>query len=398
MPALRSSDGGKSCGTAAIAAALVLCVLIIGGNTWAVMSATVFRLTKQWLLRSCAAACLPERGCVAVSWSPPGARNAGQCIGWKDLKAVPAGNRPVFSVPLRDGLLLGNVTTGVYKDEFRPYLASVALVTASNQAYSGMLHNWQCWASKHGLQWNVLAFDRHTRAVAGPNALMLPEFDNAHFTQASNFREKNFNKMSCGKLHGVYELLRRGVSVLFSDPDNVFVRDPIPKNGELANLIADARVEYVYSLNGVQPRPRAAQCPVNPRSARLPGTGDGNTGFYFVRATPFMAAVFETVLHSCKARPKVDDQTVFWDVWLRNVPFAGHCDHGTFHGNSTKWCCLSPERYATGVATYETAADFAPVLTYHANFAIGKAQKFQKLQALPVGNLCTSRKNARAPT
>ena len=346
----------------------------------------VFEIKNKWLLQSCVHACTTAFNCKGITWIPPGTYGAGRCIGCKDMILSKAKNHFSFNVPIKvvDSTMKGKIQTGVYEQTYRPELMSVALVTASNIAYRHMLQNWECWAAKHHLQWNVLVFDAEMEALAGPNALMLPEFSNSNYSKPSKFREQAFNKMSCAKLQGVLELLKQRISVVFSDPDNIFVRDPFNEDGDFAALLADARVEYVYSLNGVVGEGKKNGCPVNPTSTSLPGTGDGNTGFYFARATPTMIDIFETTLFSCKVRPTVDDQTVFWDVWKQVMPFTGHCDGNVFRGNTTKWCCLSPNHYATGRSSYASYAEFSPVKTYHANFAIGMAQKFDKLKALPI--------------
>ena len=294
------------------------------------------------------------------------------------------------------------IDTGLYAEagRARPEFANVALVTSANWAYRGMLGNWECWAMRHGLRWNVMALDRKMHLALGDRSFLPPSVRQSELSGEYTFRSLEFNKVSCAKVEGVLSLLKKNISVVFSDPDNLLLQDPFRVGEELGDLIANGQSDYIYTINSGR-HERNATKRACPRGTNGSWAGEGNTGFYFAKATPGIIRLFKAVLDMCRSNPEIDDQTNFWDAFALMIKGAdhktAHCDRNLESTpttvsypartaqNTLRWCCLSKQSYATGT-TYTDAADFAldRVIAYHANFVTGIKGKLTKMKNLPI--------------
>ena len=127
----------------------------------------------------------------------------------------------------------------------------VVIVTSSNYEYRDLLYNWECHARRHGLKWVVVAMDQLIHEELGPERSILAEGINIT-EHASKFRSDDFNKIVCGKFRAVLDILEAGHEVLFSDPDNVLLMDPLRDGGfgGVGGMIVSNQFDLLYSVNG----------------------------------------------------------------------------------------------------------------------------------------------------
>jgi len=306
-------------------------------------------------------------------------------------RSKPVAPRQVAAARERDDAALVARKTGVYREAQRR-LPNVLLVTASNSDYRLLLLNWECAASRLDLQWLLIAMDQRLIEERAGDALPLPgrqTVPSAGSAGAHQFRSRAFNAISCTKLTVVRHLLHKyGVDVVFSDPDNVFVRDPFAES--LGGLIQQ-RLDYVYADNEQVRLPRTANC--------LRGRfSEGNTGFYFAsaRKREGMLGLFDDALRRCQSQPQLDDQAHFWAA----VPALSttvsrrstgafrrlqHCDYGrgvlgfqATANDTLALCCLDPATHVPGTAVRYALHE---IVTYHANYVAGGARnKITKLR------------------
>mmetsp|Transcript_60320 Transcript_60320/g.186735 ORF Transcript_60320/g.186735 Transcript_60320/m.186735 type:complete len:356 (+) Transcript_60320:68-1135(+) len=276
---------------------------------------------------------------------------------------------------------------GLYTDKSaHPEFANAILVTASNIAYSEMLRNWRCHADKLGLDYIVIALDPALLAESGVDRTMLIEGN--YFPEAAKFRKGHFNELSCAKLRIVKDImLTTGLDVIFSDPDNVFGRDPFGEGVSLGDKIRSRKYQYIYQQNhGRRNLPNSSDLGAE--------VSEGNTGFYYVAGTAKawgVQALFQAGLDECARRQNIDDQTNFWQA-LKTVRQG---DARKVYGNESfacadlcgkgktcaaadedvlSYCEMDPWNHATG---WDVRFWNGPqqIVTYHANFVGGGMDK-----------------------
>jgi hypothetical protein len=281
---------------------------------------------------------------------------------------------------------------------------NVVLVTASNWAYRDMLANWECAAASLGLQWIVIALDQRIFDHLGPERAILTS--QQQISGVQSVLTDGFNVLTCNKLWAVRELLLNGADVVFSDPDNVFVKDPFRPGEELGGMMRRG-FDYVYSANihssllwpsDVMAMRQYSNPALSKRGWRgadrrlmLCSTGDmeeeGNTGLHYIRAAAKgTISLFETALDGCNKHPELDDQTNFW-VALHAMN-TSHCTKKYMEDGSVDVsvkqshrhitvCCLDPRTYVAGG---RVVRDNPSIVAYHANWISGKAPKIKKLK------------------
>lgn len=300
---------------------------------------------------------------------------------------------------------------GVYKDssqheEFRNTVVLVAL----NYGYYDFLQNWEFLADKLDLKWAVVAMDDTLYEKLGSERAVRAQVNVS--TESSSFREHNFNQISCNKMRVVLNIMMAcQVDVVFSDVDNVFLKDPFQH--EFGRLIASKQFDYIYQPNEWQNDARE-----HPHAYESFQTGElpweANTGFYYLnRHCTFIQTIIRRVLDRC-SRPYnwIDDQTLFWKEFHSVVgprlferspeQKVQHCRGRTteemlararvgtvqpMRGPApVRLCCMDPFYHPTGSEKSFPILNSEEVITYHANFAIGKEWKREKLRRiLPTG-------------
>lgn len=295
--------------------------------------------------------------------------------------------------------------TGVYVDQKPEWTQQTVLVTASNWHYRRMLFNWQCHAARYGLDYIVISMDPKIHKLLGDDRSTLIK-GNYVEAAAGNFRSPDFNTITCNKLLAVHDILMTGRDVVFSDPDNVLVKDPFKDTGfgSLGEMVKSNMYDLIYSLNYVGGVEKAAaerrllmegQIPFySIRNRRTMG----NTGFYWMRSTPGNIALLNETIYQCIEKRNLDDQTLLWEVVLREIykrnyeaPHyfgAHHCTKAEWEAKKSqvlvsdgerapmRFCNLDLDKYVTG-----RNVTWPGLVTYHSNFATGYEEKLHKLVA-----------------
>ena len=139
---------------------------------------------------------------------------------------------------------------GIYIDPNKQsgYEKSV-FVTACNLGYLNHLHNLKCFMDKLRYKFLVISMETQVHEYITQKTQMVSYLMNAgKFGEAAGtsagFRDKHFNLITAKKIESVYEILRRGYDVIFSDLDVALLDD-------FVSLLHLPGVDYVHSVNAV---------------------------------------------------------------------------------------------------------------------------------------------------
>lgn len=193
-----------------------------------------------------------------------------------------------------------SATSKMQDDGFR----NVLLLTAANHQFQYYLQNWQIIAGELGLQWVVLSLDKQVYELLGREGILLPEEHQVEM--AGKFGTSSYIKLVCNKIRVVLNLLHAcNVDILFSDVDNVFLKDPFQHH--LGSMIASGYYDYIYQTNDdwtVQP---AQHTCVSEGVSVL----EGNSGFHYLRPTDNVKNLLNETLRRCsETNNTFDDQTL----------------------------------------------------------------------------------------
>mmetsp|Transcript_16715 Transcript_16715/g.27730 ORF Transcript_16715/g.27730 Transcript_16715/m.27730 type:complete len:368 (-) Transcript_16715:44-1147(-) len=281
-----------------------------------------------------------------------------------------------------------NEKKGIYADSSKQAgFQDTVLLTASNHQFITFYDNWKFLADGHGLQHVLLSLDQatHDKKDTG-NSILLPS--NHQVATAGFFRSSSYNTLVCNKIRMVLEILDTcNVNVIFSDSDNVFIKDPFQH--DLGDMIKSDKIDYIYQTNGGWTE--------TAREHRCTKEGsfdnEGNTGFHFMKPTAQMKELLQGTLDDCDAEGnEIDDQSLLWGRLkpaVQNGTAWEHCPaydgvNGTSFeqlGDTTKGriCCLDPHFYPTGQREPKDK-DKADLVSLHANFVpVTAAGKIAKL-------------------
>lgn len=284
---------------------------------------------------------------------------------------------------------------GLYQNKtVFPELAEIVLATGANRAYLGMLNNWQNYAKSLGLDWIVVVMEQDALKYVNPDRAITFHGRQIHGEQL--FRSNGFNVISCNKLLSVFQIFQQtGLSVVWSDPDNVFRKDPFLPSTGLGNMMRTGAYHFLYQQNFChRPAPSDFHKLVK----------EANTGFYWVNAKRDLLStslLFQDALQRCQADPKVDDQTHFWNALVsirqghafkhdpRAFEFARLCGKTVVHKTTNHmvfdYCDLDPFEFVTGWKPSKAMHE-KRLITYHANCVVGTALKIQKLKDVDLWN------------
>ena len=187
----------------------------------------------------------------------------------------------------------------------RPELRNVVIVTATNAAYKTHLQNFACWLNELAMKALLFSLDSEMQKYAvkmvqkDPKAPTFYSYEWATgISSTADWRTPEFHVITTAKLEVVLAMLRLQYDVLFVDPDVALMRDPFP-------YLLWQNVDMAYSRNALCPSSDVFDV------FKAYYVDEGNTGFYFVRASNstinlFHLAIAETVLYT------EDEQTIFW--------------------------------------------------------------------------------------
>jgi hypothetical protein len=175
---------------------------------------------------------------------------------------------------------------GVYTNPSkRDGFHDTVILTASNHQFITFYENWKILAEGHGLQHILMSMDQATHDKVGEDqSILLPS--NHQVESAGGFRTASYNTLVCNKIRMVLEILDTcNVNVVFSDVDNVLIKDPFQH--DLGEMIKSDKIDYIYQSNdGWTENAREAKCTNNGEVVY-----EGNTGFHFMKPTPHIVVV-----------------------------------------------------------------------------------------------------------
>lgn len=272
----------------------------------------------------------------------------------------------------------------------------IVLITAANNGYYDMLKNWEFLASGHGLQWVIAALDQEIYDRLGPSR-SFPTDSSFAIPNMTSWRETAFNKITCNKLRMVLRILEDcDLDVVFSDPDNVFLKNPF--GHDMGELIRSGDFDYIYEINSAvstTPRSYIEKGEVSIDGERFEVT-EGNTGFHYLsRKSSWLKNLIKITLEQCASPDnQLDDQVLFWNLLRQNVPFrlcneskvgASWVHHNVPKRNPDGYkdilsiCYLDPYYYKVGREA-PIPQNQQDMVVFHANYVMGKPNKIKSLR------------------
>ena len=192
-------------------------------------------------------------------------------------------------------------------------------------------------------------------------------------SEAGMFGEEKFHRLLCLKLLPVINLLKKGVNVLFTDADIVWLRDPTP--------FLRWDLDLTISIGGCQ-----AYLPDN-LELSLSDDVSMCTGFYFVQAKISMIDMFSRTHQACMSGhlpdqkwqgAQVDDQTAMNSVVDDDQVFGSFSGAQKYHYGFFDGC-----RFANGCVYFKHVCKgmegYNEEVIVHANFLVGKKEKIHNL-------------------
>jgi len=266
---------------------------------------------------------------------------------------------------------------GIYKDKAaHPEFASTVLVTATNSAYKKFFKNWECVAEKHGLDFAVVANDDESVSQIGTDRV-IPVVGHK-VSEMVGWGNIKLDYVGRNKMMTIVQLITlTGLDVVFTDCDNVFLRDPFAPGASLGDLIRSQQYNYIYQPE-LHARPKEGY--------KSPGDG-GNTGFFYAQGSKKpqkVAALFQAVVDRVDSHIENGkggaDQPIFWQVFnemlkkkdgtslFKCVKLCGKkASCQTEDADTLDYCGLDPFVHPTGWEDIEKWKD--TVITYHSNYA-----------------------------
>lgn len=278
-------------------------------------------------------------------------------------------------------------------------LQNTVLVTAANSGFADFYMNWAAKSRRLGLKWILIAMDENMLAQEEERRVILLQGHKDINMAATSFRERDYNVLVCSKLRIVASIvLSAQVNVVFSDVDNVFIKDPFVSDSSLGAGMRSAKYDYMYQYNDKDQSKWMAS-----------SVESGNTGFYYLRANSnkrnALLALYQAALLKCSERPELDDQQLFWEHiheiragtaytnWVKNrslrlmwkEPFKTvvHCPSEEVQDSFTLAICpLNAYEFPVGCHS-----DLNSSAAFHANWLHGNVEKRDKLRALELWEL-----------
>ena len=170
--------------------------------------------------------------------------------------------------------------SGMFKESAPYHRANQTVIMAvANHGFLDMLGNFHCFTQRLNLKVLIISLDNRTHELDGKLSNFHSYLWKSESIQsaAASYRTRQFNIISVFKLYAVKISMELGFDVIFTDPDVVVVRDPIP-------YMIYQPMDFIYSAD--------AHCWLEYDMM----TREGNTGLYFVRSHPTLIYIFDKVI------------------------------------------------------------------------------------------------------
>jgi len=271
----------------------------------------------------------------------------------------------------------------------------IVLITAANIGYYDMLKNWEYLSYVRGLTWAVAALDQEIYKRLGPDQSFATDASFA-IPNVTAWRKRKFNILTCNKLRMVLRIMEDcDLDVVFSDPDNVFLKNPFVH--DFGELIQSGDYDYIYEINSaVSDTPSTYIEKGEVLDGKRFEVAEGNTGFHYLsRKSPWLKNLIKITLEQCASPDnELDDQVLFWNFLRQNMPFR-ICNESkvgsswVYHNVPKKnvnidqdilsICFLDPYYYKVGREA-PLSQNQREMVVFHANYVMGKQNKIQSLK------------------
>eukprot|EP01065_Artemidia_motanka_P046972 TRINITY_DN7239_c2_g1_i1.p1 TRINITY_DN7239_c2_g1~~TRINITY_DN7239_c2_g1_i1.p1 ORF type:complete len:408 (+),score=116.82 TRINITY_DN7239_c2_g1_i1:116-1339(+) len=274
---------------------------------------------------------------------------------------------------------------GVYVNKARnPRLRNVVMVTMANWGFRNFFFNWECYARQLGFDYIVLSMDSKLHKHLGDDRSLL--MDDMQGKQ--EWGSEAYFDLGCHKLEAIQILLDLGADVLFTDPDNVFLRDPQRTLKELTDGFYDAMFQADHPACADR-----AGCPImeHLKSGKLI-----NGGFYFYSSkrkdqmSDFLSQAVQLCLKKPRSKMCCDDQQAVNKAVELMIQGTGSASSGfrrkpVFCGNQNgdgnvteglQYCIFDPAEHPAGRHTVEQRR----VNSLHANWILKAENKIKHLR------------------
>jgi hypothetical protein len=234
------------------------------------------------------------------------------------------------------------------------------IISLGNYGYRYLVLNWIISLKRAGYdKFLVFCFDKSivnflTEQGYKDNAVLIPRnwLDYNISEEASEWTKKEYNYMAQSKVNVLYNLLTRKYSLLYSDPDTVWLsRHIIPHiNFNLCHSFA----EILFSQDQIN------------------NVLHFNTGFFYAKPTEFVISLFKKLIESQQTNPNgAIDQLYLHDMLMKT------------RFNDSRIEALDSLLYPSGQVYFNlnlnANMEIKPMII-HANYRVGKKSKINTLK------------------
>jgi len=179
---------------------------------------------------------------------------------------------------------------------------------------------------------------------------------------SGQWQSKNFNKICMAKVDNARKFLKEGYTVLYSDLDVVFLKDPLPY---LLPMLKEKDILFQYSAKG------------NPASYNpSPPTRKVCMGFFVAKPTPLNIDLFDTsenvdldtlpLNHPCR---KDQSDQGYTQAKIRQIKKYKQLNQGI----------LPPPLFPNGINWFNNHRDFDPYII-HYNYIVKQSEKIERMK------------------
>lgn len=239
-----------------------------------------------------------------------------------------------------------------------PSVAGVTIVTFASSGWSNLLNNWICSLKKVGLDEAVyiIAFGEDVCRSLGPKVACTSVEDTP---PAARYGEKGYQKMLEIRTREILHLLNCGHTILVTDADVVFLKDPLPRLSLLGKY-----KDILFQGDSVDHEFADSLIPYVVNYACL--------GFMYLKPTPGTIALWEGVYNYQKKFYWNDQAAV--NVCLRHPSLV----------LSVKWSVLDYWQFPNGIQFFKRKSSIENAFIVHTNFIMGDVNKAAEMMAANV--------------
>ena len=240
-----------------------------------------------------------------------------------------------------------------------PSVAGVTIVTFASSGWSNLLNNWLCSLKRVGLDEAVyiIAFGDGVCPSLSSSKVACKSVENA--PPAARYGEQGYQKILQIRTREILHLLDCGHTILVTDADVVFLKDPLPK----LSLLSENK-DMLFQGDSVDHEVADSLIPYVANYACL--------GFMYLKPTPGTSALW-TGVYNYQMKFYWNDQAAV-NVCLRHPSLI----------MSVKWSVLDYWQFPNGIQVFKRKASIEDAFIVHTNFIMGDVNKAAEMMAANV--------------